>query len=126
MNRSNWFPFQKKAIIRVSAKVSAGYDLGQMQFETNTATKTTTMFNIPKPTILSLDHSLDYYDLQEGVFNEFGAADLSKMNAKAKELIYQKAMESLLLVEAAKKGINMIESMKQIAKQAGWNLVVKR
>jgi hypothetical protein len=64
--------------------------------------------------------------LQEGVFNNFGAADLSKMNAKAKELIYQKAMESLLLVEAAKKGISMIESMKQIAKQAGWNLVVKR
>jgi hypothetical protein len=122
----NWFPFQKKAIIRVRAKVSAGYDLGQMQFETNAATKTITMFNIPKPTILSLDHSLDYYDLQEGVFNEFGAADLSKMNAKAKELIYQKAMESLLLVEAAKKGISMIESMKQIAKQAGWNLVVKR
>jgi len=30
------------------------------------------------------------------------------------------------LVEAAKKGISMIESMKQIAKQAGWNLVVKR
>lgn len=122
----DWFPFQKKAIIRVRAKVSAGYDLGQMTFTANELTKTITLSNIPKPSILSLDHSLDYYDISQGVFNEFAVEDYNKMNAKAKDLIYQKAMESLLLVEAAKKGIGMIESMKQIAKQAGWNLVVKR
>ncbi|MBC7381751.1 MAG: DUF4230 domain-containing protein [Bacteroidia bacterium] len=122
----NWSPFQKKAIIRVRAKVSAGYDLGALQFETNEKTKTIYIRNMPKPSILSMDHDLDYYDINQGVFNKFNADDYNKMNHKAKQLIYQKAMESYLLVEAAKKGIDMIKSMQQMAKNVGWEVKMGR
>lgn len=121
----DWVPFQKKAIIRVRAKVSAGYDLGAVKYETDAAKKIIYLSNLPKPTILSLDHELDYYDINEGVFNSFNEADFNRMNHKAKDLIYQKAMDSYLLVEAAKKGMGMVQTMMALAKQSGWELKVK-
>lgn len=122
----DWMPFQKKAIIHVKAKVLAGYDLGELKFETNIKNKTIHLKNVPKPSILSMDHDLDYYDINQGVFNKFNTADYNKMNHKAKQLIYQKAMESYLLVEAAKKGIEMIKSMQQMAKNIGWELKIDK
>jgi hypothetical protein len=47
------------------------------------------------------------------------------MNHKAKDLIYQKAMDSFILVEAAKKGMGMIQTMMELAKQLGWLLKFK-
>lgn len=122
----DWFPFQKKAILRVKAKVSAGYDLSGIQYDVNKEAKVITISHLPKPQILSIDHSLDYYDITEGIFNNFEKDDYNKLQAKAKDLIYQKAMEGLLLVEAAKKGIATIEVMKTIATQAGWKVEVRR
>ena len=120
----NWMPFQKKAIIRVKAKVFAGYDLSMLKFETDVKSKIIYLRNMPKPAILSMDHDLDYYDINEGIFNKFNAIDYNKMNHKARELIYQKALESYILVEAAKKGIEMIKSMQEMAGNAGWEIKV--
>ncbi len=47
------------------------------------------------------------------------------MSHKAKNLIYQKAMDSFILVKAAKKGMGMIQTMMELAKQSGWELKVK-
>ena len=80
-------PFRKKALIRVKAKVSVGYDLTKMNFEADTKTKTITISNMPDPEILSIDHDLDYYDITEGTFNTFEEADYNKMNAAAKEKV---------------------------------------
>lgn len=47
------------------------------------------------------------------------------MNHKAKDLIYHKAMDSFILVEAAKKGMGMIQTMMELVKQLGWLLKFK-
>ena len=67
----DWAIFRKKALIRVQASVSAGYDLRMIEVEANPTTKQIIISKLPKPMILSIDHDLDYYDLTEGTFNAF-------------------------------------------------------
>jgi hypothetical protein len=37
--------------------------------------------------LISLDHTLDYYDISEGTFNSFSAEDYNKINNDVKEHI---------------------------------------
>ena len=71
----NLSPFRKKALIRVKAKVSVGYDLSRVEFETRPDEKVIIVRNLPEPEILSIDHDLDYYDISQGMFNSFSAQD---------------------------------------------------
>ena len=59
----DWSIFRKKALIRVKAHVLAGYNLDQIKIDANSANHTITLSQLPKPEILSIDHDLDYYDL---------------------------------------------------------------
>ena len=62
------FFWDKKILVRVRATVSAGYDLERLQMEADPIIKTIHISGLPKPEILSIDHTLDYYDISEGAF----------------------------------------------------------
>ncbi|MDF1867918.1 MAG: DUF4230 domain-containing protein, partial [Saprospiraceae bacterium] len=117
--------FQKKALLRVKAKVSVGYDLSDMKIESLPDTKTVIISNIPDPKILSTDHEVDYYDLQEGIFNAFTAADHSKIQANAKKFIQEQAEKSDLFLAAEKQNNQLMEMIKFIVESAGWQLRFK-
>jgi len=121
----DWSWFRKKALVRVKAKVSVGYDLSQLKIDALPDEKTIVVTNLPAPQILSIDHDLDYYDISEGTFNYFSEADYNKINASAKQFIEEKAQESDLLATAQKEGNQALELMKFIAESAGWKFVVK-
>ncbi|MBK9490331.1 MAG: DUF4230 domain-containing protein, partial [Haliscomenobacter sp.] len=107
--RYDWWIFRKKALLRVKAKVSVGFDLEGLDIKADTATKTITIKNIPKePEIISIDHNIDYYDISEGSFNTFTPEDYNKINKKARDLIEQKAKESDLIKQAREQGIEII------------------
>lgn len=114
--------FRKKALIRVKAKVSVGYDLEKMKVTSDAATKTIHLSGIPAAEILSIEHDLDYYDLQEGFFNEFSSEDYDKLNASAKEFIRKKALESDLVKNATTQRNNLIETMRFMTESTGWKL----
>lgn len=115
-------PFQKKALLRVKAKVSVGYDLEQMKIEANEATKTLIISNMPDPEILSIDHEIDYYDLQNGVFNSFTNKELTQLNQNAKDLIEKNARESTLFEQAENQSAEMMEMIKFMVESAGWTV----
>lgn len=115
-------PFQKKALLRVKAKVSVGYDLEQLKIEANEATKTLIISNIPDPQILAIDHDIDYYDLQNGVFNSFSNKDLTKINQDAKDYIREKANTGDLFLQAEKQSVEMMEMIQFMAESAGWTV----
>lgn len=117
--------FRKKALIRVKAKVSVGYDLSNMNIKMDHATKTVILSKLPDPKIISIDHDLDYYDLTEGTFNSFSAQDLSQLNEKAKNYIHQQAESSDLLITAEKQGNKMLDMIEFMVEAAGWNLKYK-
>jgi hypothetical protein len=121
--RYDWPIFRKKAILRVQARVSVGYDLGNMQIDADADTRQIVIRNIPdKPEILSVDHSVDYYDLQQGTFNTFTEADYNVLLEDARKFIESKAKESDLLDSAEAQGIEMLDLIRFLVENAGWKV----
>lgn len=118
------FFWDKKILVRVRATVSAGYDLNRMAVEADRATQTIYINGIPKPEILSIDHTLDYYDISEGIFASFTPQDLTRINQRAKDLIRENALRSTLLTEADAEGAKMLDLMRFMVEGAGWKLQV--
>lgn len=116
--------WDKKALIRVQAKVLAGYDLESLEVRADEASRTIFIKNIPKVELLSIDHRLDFYNIQEGLFSNFSQSDHNKIQAQAKQFIAQKARESTLLESAEQEGQNSIEVIRFMVQGMGWTLVV--
>lgn len=121
----DWSPFRKKALLRVKAKVSVGVDLGNMDIALNQENKTVTISGIPAPSILSIDHQVDYYDLQEGTFNNFTSDDITRLNTNAKNFIRAKAEESELMNAAGEQTRKVIDMLRFLVETDGWRLEVK-
>jgi hypothetical protein len=115
-------PFQRKALLRVKAKVSVGYDLSKMEVKARPEEKLIVISNLPDPEILSIDHELDYYDITEGVFNSFKEADYNRMNRGAKAAIEEQARKSDLLLSAEKQAGDLLDLMRFMVESAGWRL----
>lgn len=115
-------PFRKKALMRVKAKVSVGYDLERIEMESFPEQKLLLMKNLPEPQIISIDHEIDYYDITEGTFNSFTESDYNKLNKKAKAFIEEKAKDSELLRSAETQGNQILDLVKFMAENAGWTV----
>ncbi len=114
--------FSKKALIIVKAKVSAGYDLQKMTLTADHERKVIRLSGIPDPEIISIEHDLSYYDIQESTFNTFTKEELTQMNRSAKEFIRKKALESDLLLKAEEQGNRMIEIIEFMVEESGWKV----
>lgn len=123
-----WFdisPFRKSVIIRVQATVSAGIELDSSHFRIDEQTKELHLSANLNPRILYIDHQLDYYDMQQGSFNEFTADDMSRLQLNAKELIRIKAMESDLLSRAENRKQSMLSMLNQVLDLMSYKLVIE-
>jgi hypothetical protein len=116
--------FTKKALVRVRATVSVGYDLAKMKISVDEKSHSLVISDLPSAEILSVDHDLDYYDLTEGFFNKFSTEDYNTMNSRAKEFIVSQVKNSSLMQAADKKRDDMIQVMRYMAEQAGWKVMV--
>ena len=116
--------FSKKALIRVKAKVSIGYDLSKIHMTTDDKDHTLVISNLPAAEIISVDHELDYYDLTEGFFNKFSTEDYNMLNSRAKEFIISQVQKSTLIHAADKKRDEMLEVIRYMVEQAGWKVMV--
>jgi len=118
----DYSPFRKKALIRVKAKVSVGYDLKSMKLDAFPEEKKIVISNLPDPKIISIDHDLDYYDITEGSFNAFTKEDYNKMNKSAKEKVEKQALASDLLISAENQGNQVLETITFMVESAGWTV----
>ncbi len=118
------FFWDKKVLVRVRATVSAGYNLERMHMEADPVTKTIHMNGLPRPEILSIDHTLDYYDISQGIFATFSPEDYNRINQRAKDLIRDNALKSNLLSQADEQGAKMLDLVRFMVEGAGWKLDV--
>lgn len=114
--------FRKKAILKVTGKVSIGYDLEKMEFDVNPTTRELLIRYFPDPEVLSIDHDVSYYDIQEGLFNTFEPEDLTKLNVEAKKLIKEKADSSDLMLQAEDQANDIRDLITFIAEESGWTV----
>lgn len=120
------YPFRKKAILKVDAKVSAGYDLEKLAFSIDESTRLITIKNFPKAEILAIDTDVQYYDLSESIFNSFDEKELTDLNATAKDLVRLKAYNSQLMQEAESKAMEVLDIIRLIAEAAGWTVIYEK
>lgn len=120
-----WF-WDKKALVRVNAVVSAGYDLGNLNMEADSLNKVLRIGPLPEPQILSIDHTLDYYDVSTGVFTDFSPEDYNRINKRAKDLIRESANQSNLLTSAKEQSDKIFEIVRFMAENTGWKVEIMR
>jgi hypothetical protein len=118
--------FSKKILLRVTAKVSVGYDFENINISIDSLARTVTLNELPQPEILSIDHDLDYYDISEGTFNAFTKDEYNLINKKAKEFISAKAQNAKLLEAAEQQKSEYLKMMEMALVSGGWQLVVKQ
>ncbi len=118
--------WNKKALLRVNAVVAVGYDLQNLNIQVDSTAKVVRIGPLPKPQILSIDHTVDYYDVSTGLFESFSAQDLTYINQKAKELIRASALQSNLMKVAEVQSDKVFDIARFMAEGAGWRLEVLR
>ncbi len=119
------FLWDKKAIVQVRAKVSAGYDLNRFGLVMDEKYKVVRMKNLPKAEILSIDQELSYYDIQEGLFESFSAQDHTQIQADARKKIEEAAQRSKLLQAADEQGKTLLSTLRTLVEQSGWKLEIE-
>lgn len=115
------FFWEKKMLIRVSATVSAGYDLEKVKIEADAVNKKIKIGPLPKATIISIDDKVDYYDISEGIFTSFSPQDYTRINERVEQIIREKATTSLLPTAEAQ-GQKTFELLRAMVESAGWQL----
>ena len=121
----NISPFQKKALIRIKAKILAGFKLDSIDIYINDLSKTIKISNIPPPEILSIDYDLDYYDITQGTFNFFTNEDYNTMNSQSKLFIKNTAQKSDLLLKARTRLNQHFELLGALFGSYGWKLEIE-
>jgi hypothetical protein len=122
----DWSFLRKKILLRINAKVSVGYDLKKLNITTDSKNRIVNIGPLPKPQILSVDHNVDYFNIEEGLFNSFTPEDYTRINAKAKDYITKVAGNHEVLKTATTQENTMIEMMQAMANSMGYTLNVKK
>jgi len=117
--------FRKKALVRVNARVSAGFDFEKVKLTVDEQSKTIIIEDFPNAEILSMDHDLDYYDITQGSFNKFTSQDYNEINKSVKEFVKSKAIESEILDSAEAQKDDILEMLKTIIQATGWKVLIK-
>jgi len=123
----DWWIFRKKAILRVQAKVSVGFDLGNLELDILPEENRLIVRNIPaEPEVISIQHDIDYYDLSEGTFNYFDESDYTQLNKDARDFIEAKALESDLMDKAREQGIQILDVIRFMGENSGYTVEFER
>lgn len=113
---------KKKAIVMANAKIFIGFDMKKMQFQANADKRQIQVISFPEPEVLSMETHLDFYDLQNGLFNKFDASELTDLNKKVKQNFTDKIPESELLLSAKLKALDTLKVMEEMVSTFGWHL----
>lgn len=116
----NLFNFDKKAVVVIKAKALVGFDLGKAQIELDEPSRTITIHHFPHPEIMSIEPEMNYYDLQDSMFNKFSPSDYSDIHKKTMETFRNKVLESNLPHKAIEQVHETLSTIKQLTSVMDW------
>lgn len=85
---------KKKALIVINAKAQIGYDLQKIFMHADNEKKKIILTNFPEPQVISVEPELEFYDIQNGLFNTFTPNDLTSLNKEAKNTFWRKSQKA--------------------------------
>lgn len=118
----NLLQMEKKALIIIKAKVLIGFDLTQINIETDPVLKEVKLSKFPEPEIVSIETDLEYYDIQKGIIDKLSVGDLTKINRHSKDFIREKVQDSHLIKIARNQADDTISVLHQLVDSVGWKL----
>lgn len=113
---------KKKALIVINAKAQIGYDLQKIFMHADNEKKKIILTNFPEPEIISIEPELEFYDIQNGLFNTFTPNDLTSLNKEAKKHILEKIPESGLMDTAKREAVEAVLLIEKLVETIGWKL----
>ena len=116
-----YFTADKKALVVVNAEVSVAYDLNEINFEVDEATKTLRILHIPEPEI-KISPDFEYYDVSADYFNPFSAEDYNKIKENVQASLLKKVKGSSLLKNAENRLISELSKFYILTNSLGWTL----
>lgn len=118
---SEYFTFEKKALVVVNASVSIAYDLRKIEFKVDETNKTLHILNIPKEEII-INPDLEYYDVQSDFFNPFEAKDYNNIKNAVNASLARKIETSNLKKNAKNRLISELSKFYILTNSFGWTL----
>ncbi len=113
---------KKKALIVINAKALIGYDLQRIIMHADNDKKKIILTNFPEPEVISIEPELEFYDIQNGLFNTFTPNDLTSLNKEAKMHVLEKIPESGLMDTAKREALEAVLLIEKIVETIGWKL----
>ena len=111
----------KKALVMVNAKATIAYDLNKVTTQIDDATKTIHITQIPDPE-LSVYPDIEYYDIQQDLFNPFEAGDHQLIKERVTEELQKKIKTSVLYTNAQNRLISELQKIYILTSAMGWTL----
>ncbi len=118
----NYFSFDKKAIVTVTASVEVGYDLSKLEIEVDSIAKKIIINKIPKEEVV-ISPNVKYFDLQQSTFNTFTKETLNKINEKSIEKIKETIAITGLKEEAKKRLIEELSKIYKLSSIYNWEVI---
>jgi predicted small secreted protein len=118
----DWSPFRKKALVKVQATVSLGYDMEEVVIDVHEANRKVIIRNLPSVKILAMDIQPSFYDLQEGAFNSFSPKDHNKLMSDVRAMVETDTWESKLPEQAGEQLQDMLSLLTELLSAQGWSL----
>ncbi len=113
---------EKKALVVVNAEVTVSYDLRQIDFEVDEASKTLYIKRIPEPEI-RLNPDFEYYDVTADFLNQFKAEDYNKIKKNVNASLMKKLEASSLMTNAESRLLSELSKFYILTSSMGWTLV---
>lgn len=112
---------EKQALVVVNAMVTIGYDLSKVEYQVDELTKTLKILSIPEEEI-NINPDLQYYDVESGYFNAFGADDYNQIKNTVKESLLKKVEQSNLKTNAKNRLISELSKFYILTNSMNWTL----
>lgn len=112
---------EKKALVVVNADVTVAYDLSEIEYHIDEATKTLQIISIPKEEI-KISPDFEYYDVQADFLNQFDAKDYNNIKDTVKKSLMKRIEGSDLKSNAQNRLISELSKFFILTKSLGWTL----
>ena len=118
----DWEVFSGKMIYKLQGRVAAGYDLEGMTIGVDSLEKKLTISGLHAPELLYTEVDVQFYDISEGLFFEFGEEDYNQVMRIGKQELIKAAKENGILDQAGKQGEEALGHLRQVLEAIGWEL----
>jgi hypothetical protein len=113
--------FEKKALMVVNSEVFIQYNLKDLAYEINEKEKLVLLKKLPKEEIKVLP-KIQFYDINESVFNPFGVNDYNKIAGKVQTDIEQKLQNSSMVKNAQNRLVAELSGLLVLSNTLGWRI----